>query len=659
MNAFFVASRAVHYASALLVLGELVLVFAVARRASHDPRLPPEGGLPDLDRQLIGIATFGLAASVASGIAWLAAQASAMSGLPVRDALNFGTLALVLDGTTFGRVWVSRLGIVVALCAALLVLRRSQDDRLRSRLRIGTIVAAAAYVATLAFAGHAAAGEGVDRLTRFVVDSVHLLAAGAWVGALPGFALFLGCARTVDVAVRVTRRFSALAVWSVGLLVASGLINAWYLVGSIPALLGTDYGRLLVSKLALFAAMATIAMVNRWYLIPRLASADREALRSLRRNAVLETVLGIAVIAVVGALGITVPAVHETPGWPFARTLSWQGAQEAVWVGAVVGAAAVIACAAAIAVFGGLRSHKPRYWLAGIAGIAVPALTWIWLLGVPAHPTTYAASPVRYTTESIARGAAVYARNCSECHGAYGRAGRAQPAGSSRRIDYASYRYPGDLFWSIAHGIPGTAMPGFAPRLGTDEIWALLQFLRAESESKLALGLTDRVDSQRSIAAPDFAFEVAGAPQQSLTRQRRSEPSPALVVLYTLPASQQRLAALAADEAAFAKARVRVIALPLDGASVPPAPQSGPVGTAMRALAPPDVAATYAMFARSSADAGADAPRHVEFLIDRQDYLRARWIGVPDAAANQTADILGQLDVLNREPEDAGSASGH
>ncbi len=663
MNALLVASRAVHYASALLLFGELVFAFAVARRASRDPRPAAADDIRDLDRQTRRVAGLGITASIASGIAWFAAEASAMSGMSIERALNPDTLALILGRTTFGRLLALRFGLIAGLCAAVLAMRRSGNDRLQSRLRIGAVAIAAAYLASLGSTGHAAAGQGLDRFVRIVADDAHLLAAGAWVGALPGLVLFLGSAQPLEVAVRVTRRFSTLAVGSVAVLVASGLVSAWYLVGDFPALFGTDYGQLLLFKLALFAAMATVAMVNRWYLIPRLVDSDRGALRSLRRNAIVETALGIGVVTVVGALGITVPARHDVAVWPFAHTLGWEAAEQAVWIGAVLGAAAVIALVAAGGVLGGLRSHRPRYWLAGLAGIAAAALTWIWLLAVPAHPTTYVASPVRYTTDSIAHGAAVYARSCRECHGADGhggggRASLAQMDSSPGRIDYAKYRYPGDLFWLIAHGIAGTAMPGFTPRLGDADIWALIQFLRAESESKSVTTLTDRVDPRRPIVAPDFTFEVPGRSQQSLKQQSRSQPSPVLVVLYTLPASRQRLAALAGAETALAESGVRIIAVALDASSTSAGPPSGD-GNAMQALVRPDVAAVYAMFARSSADAGSDAPRHVEFLIDRQGYLRARWIGIPDAATNRTADILGQIDVLKREPDDAANASGH
>ena len=113
---------------------------------------------------------------------------------------------------------------------------------------------------------------------------------------------------------------------SVGALLATGIVNGWLLVGGIPALAGTDYGRLLLIKLALFVAMVVIAAFNRLRLTPRLVRAAGAAiapvkgdgLRALARNSMIEATLGLAIVVIVGALGTTPPGSHVQPTWPFA-----------------------------------------------------------------------------------------------------------------------------------------------------------------------------------------------------------------------------------------------------------------------------------------------------------------------------------------------------
>jgi len=91
-------------------------------------------------------------------------------------------------------------------------------------------------------------------------------------------------------------------------LLASGLINGWYLLGSPRDLVATDYGRLVALKIGLFAAMVAIATVNRFHLTPRLPAVP--ALRTLQRNSVAEICLGLCVLLFVGMLGTLPPSAH-------------------------------------------------------------------------------------------------------------------------------------------------------------------------------------------------------------------------------------------------------------------------------------------------------------------------------------------------------------
>jgi putative copper export protein/mono/diheme cytochrome c family protein len=662
MNALFVTVRAVHFASAMLLFGELVFVLCVAKPLWRGAGNAILDGY-DVSRWPVRMAVWGLVASIASGVAWLAIEAAVMSGMSLEQALNRTTVALVLGETLFGRVWVLRAAVGIGLGVLLTAIIMARDDRRRSRLTPGAAVLAAVYLATLAWAGHAAAGPPEERSLHLTSDAVHLLAAGAWLGALPGLAFLLGRAQRIsnvpslDTAADVTRRFSALGVASVGALLLSGLANTWYLVGDVPALVGTDYGRVLLAKLALFAAMITLALVNRLRLTPRLHTHDRAALRGLRRNALLEAAAGLLVLSLVGLLGITVPAAHQAPVWPFAYTLSLEPVYGAVGLSTVLVFAASIALVAAGMAVQGFRTRRSALWISGLAGICVAASSSAWLLAVPAHPTSYQTSPVRYTTTSIVSGSARYARDCSACHGSDGRAAASLAMKPANLLEYASHHRAGDIFWVIAHGIPGTPMPAFAPQLTDSEIWELIQFLRAQSEATDARALNHRVEPWRPIVAPDFTFEIDAQPQESLRKQR--ERFVTQLVFYTLPDSLPRLRKLATEKRAFAAAGVRVIAVPLVISSTSPDAETVNDGKSIFAITRPDVAMAYAIFARRGIESGDDASTHVEFLIDRQGYLRARWIGVPAAATDRTGEILSQIKQLDDERARAPPPAGH
>ena len=485
---------------------------------------------------------------------------------------------------------------------------------------------------------------------------MHLLAAGAWLGALPSLVFMLGNARPDDRAARAVRRFSILGLGSVAALIGSGLVNAWYQVGDIPALVGTDYGRWLLAKVSVFALMLALATVNRGSLAPRVATGDRVARRTLRRNAMLEVALGILIVFVVGTLGVTVPAAHQAPVWPFARTMSWQAMEQSAWIQLALPAAGAFVLVGAVVALRAVLSRPPRVPIGSLACIAAPVAWFAWLLGVPAHPTTYFTSPVGYTTRAVADGAARYSADCSACHGRDGRGERS--AGRSTLIDLTERvpeRREGDLFWSIAHGVAGTPMPGFAPGIKDVEIWNLIQFLDAQSAARNATHMTERIKPLLPIAVPDFTFEFVGRPQDALSAPKEKRVT--LLVFYTVPQSLPRLDELAARHRAYVAAGARVIAVPMDGSPIAAEPATAAPGVSILARVGSDVARAYALFAQQDPDR--PAPVHVEYLIDRHLYLRVRWLGLPPADTTRTSAMLDQIDILFREPPRAPPQWGH
>jgi putative copper resistance protein D len=180
---------------------------------------------------------------------------------------------------------------------------------------------AAVLLASLARTGHAQIEEGWMSLVHVGADAAHLLAAGAWLGGLVplGFILLSHSMRDGEPIVDVDRillRFSSMGYVAVGTLVASGLINSWFLVGSVTSLLTTLYGQLLLAKLGLFGAMLALVAANRFWLVPRMIKTEdsRAAavwLGRLRYHVLGEQFLGLMVLLAVSVLGTMRPAVGQ------------------------------------------------------------------------------------------------------------------------------------------------------------------------------------------------------------------------------------------------------------------------------------------------------------------------------------------------------------
>jgi copper resistance protein D len=317
VNDTLILARAVHFAATILVAGEVFFVVAIAEPAFGRGRTGA-AEFAALRIRFAWIAWISLVLAVVSGALWLVVTAGSMSGEPLADVLSQGVLWTVLSQTDFGNDWCTRFAIACTLAGLLAPLLRPRG-RPSIAVKATAVILAAALAGSLAWAGHANGAEGLEGILHPAADVLHLIAAAAWVGGLLPLVLLLAMpgddAASLAVARTATLRFSALGVVAVATLLFSGIVNTWYLVGSIDALTGTNYGQLLSIKISLFVVMVAIATVNRLWLTPRLvqdadATSAQDARRQLRRNAVVEIVIGAVIIGIVAVLGTLRPASH-------------------------------------------------------------------------------------------------------------------------------------------------------------------------------------------------------------------------------------------------------------------------------------------------------------------------------------------------------------
>lgn len=289
------------------VLGSL---FGLSAFGLYGLRGGERGDALPLRPWLAVLAVAGLALSAVQ----LALLAGSMTGTPAWP-VDAEAIGMLLSGSSLGAAWKARMtALLVAGLAAIPAGRGTW---------LGVVaVAAGVALVTLAWTGHGAAGEGAPGWAHLVADLLHLLASGAWLGALLGLVLLVTRpADRVDAAhLALTHRglhgFGLVGTVVVAAIVATGLVNTWMLIGpgNVPELGATLYGRLLVAKLALFAAMLGLASLNRFRLTPTfersIAAADHAgALGALRASLAVETACAVVILALVGWLGTLEPPV--------------------------------------------------------------------------------------------------------------------------------------------------------------------------------------------------------------------------------------------------------------------------------------------------------------------------------------------------------------
>lgn len=312
-----IVTRDFHLASTVVVAGVIFfdVFIAAALWRTQPPSLKARAAFQSSRGKIFWIS---LALSIVSALAWLCLLSMRIGHKDFGDALSDGTTWLVLSQTQFGIAWQIRLLLSIGLVACLL-LQKASGARLASGLTFLAGLLAAAYLGSLAFAGHGAEGLGAEQHVHLAADFLHLTAAGLWLGALVPLVLLLVHLRRfqedgwVSAAARAGSRFSTLGIFAVGILLASGIINAALLLGGMHSLIDTAYGRLLLLKVVLFATMVGLAGINRQYLLPRLSGGRGTdgasiTVRKLVQSALVEIALGLAIICIVGALGIMPPA---------------------------------------------------------------------------------------------------------------------------------------------------------------------------------------------------------------------------------------------------------------------------------------------------------------------------------------------------------------
>lgn len=235
----------------------------------------------------------GLLLGASTAVAAILVQGPYTAGVSMSRALDIGLIQQTL-GTPFGTAMIWRLGLYCVL--AVLAWRL---PRILTELAIWLLPACLVGTAvTLAAAGHAAAYGPLELL----VDTVHALTAGIWVGGLVAIAV-LG--RAVEP--RGLHKFSTVAMASVLTLIATGTLNALRHLSALDQLWQTQYGFTLLIKLALVVGTIAVASVSR-----RRLQQYRVPIRSVR----CEVAMTVAVLIVTALLSMTAPPTQTTQPAP-------------------------------------------------------------------------------------------------------------------------------------------------------------------------------------------------------------------------------------------------------------------------------------------------------------------------------------------------------
>ncbi|GBR49171.1 copper resistance protein D [Neokomagataea tanensis NBRC 106556] len=168
---------------------------------------------------------------------------------------------------------------------------------------------------TEAWFGHAVSDDVGMGWLHLVADVAHILTAGVWGGSLLAFCWLLFGSKEAVISEKVLRKFSCIGYAVVTILLMTGVVNTYFIVGSDlkDYTHPSSYVVLIYTKIIVFVAMLLLASFNHFVFTPRLGQRLRDnvsavkAVQRLRMSIVLEYTLYLVIIGLVAVVGVQSP----------------------------------------------------------------------------------------------------------------------------------------------------------------------------------------------------------------------------------------------------------------------------------------------------------------------------------------------------------------
>jgi copper transport protein len=230
------------------------------------------------------------------------ASAAGACGLQGLDLLGLMPADILTAAPWKAAAATSLLPSLLVAAAAMTLAMVALRDISRGSARLLSATAMLGVGAALAASGHASTAQP-QWLTRPMVF-LHGAGVAFWVGALGPLAAMTR--RPAAPLLMVLNRFSRAAVPVVAGLALTGLVLAVVQLVSVRALIETNYGLILLTKLAMVIGLLCLAALNRFRLTPQLARNPLDT-KILSRSIVLECVVAVGILAVVAGWRFTPP----------------------------------------------------------------------------------------------------------------------------------------------------------------------------------------------------------------------------------------------------------------------------------------------------------------------------------------------------------------
>ena len=372
-------------------------------------------------------------------------------------------------------------------------------------------------------------------------------------------------------------------------------------------------------------------------------------------------------------LSNTIPAKHATvENWPYSFRFSIDATWSEPYTPLLFWSGVVLLILAAGSVWLGIKNKweiKKRVGIPASLTIASLAIA-LPPLAVDAYPETYQSTPVPFDAISISNGSVLFSQNCTSCHGPQGKGNGIlaktfnRPPADLLTEPHTARHTAGDFFHWLTYGIAATGMPGFSNNMSEEDRWDVVNYMHGMSRGYQARLLSPMVVPEKpSIGPPIFSY-FAHDSSSGYLKDFRQEKN-VMLVLFTWPQSQARLQELKASYDKLRELSTVILAVPMNKLDQQEIIQiAADIPFPVVTEGAQEIKNSYILYRRTLTHPDilgeGIIPEHLEFLVDRFGYLRARWIQDRDESGWDNMDFLKQqLVQLNSEKEILPPPSDH
>jgi len=599
-----------------------------------------------------------------------------MGGTVVQITGNAGSLFQpdswfsITTDTRAGQIWILRITISILLLVLILTLNKNQKNL---HHYIFLIITASLPLIAGTFASHSALET--PSLITILPYAIHVILAAVWLGALPALLLLMHEDKKFA-SYDVTRnsefssildRFSSIAFPAMLLVILTGIVVGDHIFNDYyAALIATPYGLLLSSKILLLTIILLIANRARSKWLPALSRnapmPDNAITKERLRIWVgFEFFLSIILLLLATLLTNSVPVKYlSIDEWPlpfrlsFAATWNLPNVALQFWIGLTV-----LGIAIAFMVWERLHRRKMIQLIPMLLMLLGSSFS-LQAIAIPAYPETYQKPIESFNAISIANGATLFSENCVECHGLQGKGNGIKSRTLTTKLPdllmepHTVEHTPGDFYHWITHGMENTDMPGFAEKLSNEDRWDLVNFIHALSRGYQSRILSPEVNPDKAYVQPPL-FSFSTQDGNTGTIQDFRDTKTVLLMIFSWPQSDARMTELKTIYNQLEQQNVTIIAAssnPLDETQLRSLSKEFPFMIVSQEASA--IVASYSLSRRTISHPdiigrGTEYD-HMEFLIDKNGYLRARWIpSIDEKSWSEVNFFHQQISLLNRE----------